>query len=79
MRLVFPGGLKPSLAGMGVGLLAALALARLLESQLFEVKAYDPLVLVGAMVMLGLAAVLAIYVPARRAARANPMAALKCE
>jgi predicted permease len=79
IRLVWVGGMKPSIIGIVVGLATALALARFLESQLFEVKAQDPLVFMSSVCMLALVAALSVYFPARRAAKVDPMAALRCE
>lgn len=77
--LVLQGGMKPSILGIAVGLVAALALARLLESQLFEVKAYDPLVFMGSVCLLGIVAAFSICIPALRAAKVDPMVALRYE
>lgn len=79
MGLVLVGGMKPAVGGIGIGLLAALALARLVESQLFEVKAWDPWVYLLSAVLGGLAALLSIWLPARRAARVDPTVALRAE
>jgi ABC-type antimicrobial peptide transport system permease subunit len=79
VRLVLLGGIKPSVLGIGVGLAAAFALARLMESLLFEVKAHDPLVFVAAVGLLGTAAALFVYFPARRAAKVDPTVALRAE
>lgn len=77
VRLVMEAGLKPSLLGMAAGLLASFLLARFLEGLLFEVKAHDPLVFVAAIFLLALVAALSILNPARRAARVEPIQALR--
>jgi putative ABC transport system permease protein len=71
--------MKPSLLGIVVGLAAALDLAHILESQLFEIKAHDPLVFVASVGLLGTVAALSVYIPARRAAKIDPMVALRAE
>ncbi len=65
--------------GVAIGLPCALAMARLTESQLFEVKVSDPLVIAGAVAGLALAALLAGYLPVHRASRVNPLEALRYE
>jgi putative ABC transport system permease protein len=65
--------------GLIVGVAASLALGRLIESQLFEMKAGDPAVFAGAIAVVALVSVLAGYVPARRASRIDPMEALRWE
>ena len=67
------------MAGIAAGVIAALALSRLVESQLFEVKARDPLVFLASICLLVLVAALSIYLPARRASRVDPALALRCE
>jgi putative ABC transport system permease protein len=79
MRLVLGEGVRMALVGVVVGFLAALALTRLLASQLFGVTAYDPLTFSGVAILLTLVALLACYVPARRAVRVDPLVALRHE
>jgi ABC-type antimicrobial peptide transport system permease subunit len=65
--------------GLAMGVPAALALARLTESQLFGVKSQDAMVIATAVSALALASLLAGYFPARRATRVNPVEALRHE
>jgi predicted lysophospholipase L1 biosynthesis ABC-type transport system permease subunit len=66
-------------AGIAIGLAATLALGRAVSGLLYGIKATDPPTLLAAALVLAGVAVLATYVPARRAARADPLVALKCE
>jgi ABC-type antimicrobial peptide transport system permease subunit len=68
-----------TLVGGIVGLLAALGLGRAAQSLLFQLKGYDPAVLAGAAVVLGLVALAAGFLPAQRASRIDPMRALRYE
>jgi len=77
VRLVLGGGMKLSLLGIVVGLVAAFFLARLVETLLFEVNARDPLVFLAAVGLLGLVAAVSVYLPARRATKVDPMIALR--
>jgi predicted permease len=65
--------------GVGVGLPLAVALSRIVQSQLFDLSAHDPIALVAAAVILASVAVAAGYLPARRATRVDPMLALRYE
>jgi predicted permease len=67
------------LAGLVLGVPAALIVARLISTQLFGLSPTDPLTLVGAAIVLAVVAMLADYLPARRAARVNPLNALRYE
>jgi ABC-type antimicrobial peptide transport system permease subunit len=76
-RLVIRQGVK--LVGIGIllGTLASLALSRLLTSLLFGVSATDPFIFLGVALLLSLVALAACYIPARRAARLDPVVALR--
>ena len=77
LRMVIAEGLKLTVAGLGLGLGAAFALNRLIASQLFGVTATDPLTYGGVAMLLAMVAMVACYIPARRAARVDPMIALR--
>jgi putative ABC transport system permease protein len=79
LRRVVAQGMKPVVVGLAAGLLAALALGRLLTSQLYQISAHNPLVLTATVAILGAAALLACLLPARRAALVDPIQALRTE
>ena len=79
LKLVLGHSMVTTLAGVGVGLLAALGLTRLISSLLYDVTPTDPLVFAGITSLLILVALVATYLPARRAMRVNPIVALRHE
>jgi predicted permease len=79
LKLVVGHGAKLIFTGIGIGMAAALLLTRLISAMLFGVSATDPATFIGVAVLLTLVALLACYIPARRAMRADPVAALRYE
>jgi hypothetical protein len=76
-RMVLRDGAKMALAGVALGLVAALGLTRLMTSMLFGVSAHDPVTVVGVMSLLTLVTFAACSIPARRATRVDPVVALR--
>ena len=79
LRMVVGEGLLLTLIGLGAGILAALSLTRLLARLLYGIRPADPLTFVSVSLLLAGVAILASYIPARRAAKVDPMVALRYE
>jgi len=77
LRLILRQGMALTGIGLAVGLFAAVAATRLVASMLFEVKTSDPATYIGVAVLLGVVSLAASYIPARRAARVDPVSALR--
>ena len=78
-NMVVRQGLKLALAGVAIGVAGALALTRVISSMLYGVKSWDPAVFISVAILLSLVALLATYLPARRASQVSPVQALRYE
>jgi len=78
-RMFLGQGLRSSLLGLALGLIASLALTRFLASLLFHVSPYDPATFIAMAILLCAVALFASYIPARRATQVDPLVALRHE
>jgi putative ABC transport system permease protein len=79
LRLVIAQSMRVVVLGLVLGLAASLALARVLRAQLYEISVFDPVTLAGVVVLLASAALVACWLPARRATKVDPVQALRAE
>ncbi|MDP9339910.1 MAG: ABC transporter permease, partial [Acidobacteriota bacterium] len=79
LNLILSQGAKLTLLGIVIGVAASFALTRLMARMLYGVSAADPLTFFAVVIVLGLVALAACYIPTRRAMRLDPMVALRCE
>jgi len=79
LRLVISHGLKLALLGITIGVLVALGATRALSNQLYRVTPCDPPTFIGVVLLFGLVALAACYLPARRGTRVDSLVALRYE
>jgi putative ABC transport system permease protein len=79
LSMILGQGMTLVLVGLTIGLVSAMGLTRVMKALLFQVEPTDPLTFAGVSLVLGAAALLACYVPARRALRIDPLRALRSE
>jgi putative ABC transport system permease protein len=79
MKMVLGQGTKLAAVGVGIGLAGAFALTRVMSTLLFEVSVTDPVTFAAVVALLAIVALMACYIPARRATKVDPLIALRCE
>ncbi len=79
MRLVVGNGMLLTMIGIGIGVVASLGLMRVMQNFLFGVGATDAITFIAVSALLIVVALIANYIPARKATRVNPVVALRCE
>jgi len=79
LMLIIGQGMTLALIGLGIGLLIAFGVAQLVAKLLFGVSPFDPITFAGVSLLLGVVAMLACYIPARRAVKVDPLVALRYE
>ena len=79
LHLIVGQGMSLALLGLGIGLVIALAVTRLLKTLLYGLSPVDPLTFVSVALLLALVAAIACYIPARRATKVDPLVALRYE
>jgi putative ABC transport system permease protein len=79
LRLILGEGVRMAVLGVTIGIAASLAITRVMSTLLFGVSSTDPLTFAGVAALLSLVALLASYIPARRAMRVDPLVALRYE
>jgi putative ABC transport system permease protein len=79
VKMIVRDGMKMALLGLGIGLAGSFIAMKYLESQLYGIKARDPLTFIGVGAALALVALAACYIPARRATKVDPLSALRYE
>lgn len=79
LRMILGQGMKLAFIGVGIGILAALGLTRLISKLIYGVGAFDAITFAGVTILLTVVALLSCYIPARRAMRVDPMIALRYE
>ena len=78
LNMVLPYGMRLALAGVAIGVEAALALGRVMNGFLYGVQSWDPAALASVAILLLAVALTAVYIPARRAVQVDAMEALRC-